>query len=485
MNTDENGSVFICVHPWLHFVQFMQNENPCQFPKDSLDWGERMTRLTRWCNAPAIVHPVILSERRASPPEPNQQANDEVTTAEKLMLLMLLSAVIAGAHSAAAEKPAGPVEFRAHVIEAKIPGGYAVLVTDLNKDGRPDVVGLTSRLTELAWYENPGWERHVLAESMRGLVNMAACDLDGDGIPELAVESEFDMVAARSRGLVWLLRHDGDPRKPWKAVTVDELATSHHVAWADVDGDKRKELINAPLIGAKALAPKYEDRVALVYYRVPADWTGPWERRVIDDSLSGVLHRVRVVQWDDNRREALLTAGFDGIVLHRALGAGGALRWENRLLAKGHEEGPPRAGASDVAMGRLRKRRFLASVEPWHGNEVVVYTEDNADRWQRRVIFDGLVEGHEICVGDFNGDGLEDIVAGDRARGGRGSVHFFYAQHASGAAWLHRVVDSEEMSGSGCAVADINGDGRLDVVMIGSATANLKWYENLGATPRR
>src|SRR5439155_25257535 len=105
-----------------------------------------MTRLTRWCNAPAIVHPVILSERRPSPPEPNQQANNEVTAAEKVLLLMLLSAVIAGACSAAAEKPAGPAEFRAHVIEAKIPGGYAVLVTDLNKDGRPDVIGRASRL---------------------------------------------------------------------------------------------------------------------------------------------------------------------------------------------------------------------------------------------------------------------------------------------------------------------------------------------------
>jgi hypothetical protein len=41
------------------------------------------------------------------------------------------------------------------------------------------------------------------------------------------------------------------------------------------------------------------------------------------------------------------------------------------------------------------------------------------------------------------------------------------------------------MSGSGCAVADVNGDRHLDVVMIGSATANLKWYENLGAVARR
>ena len=36
------------------------------------------------------------------------------------------------------------------------------------------------------------------------------------------------------------------------------------------------------------------------------------------------------------------------------------------------------------------------------------------------------------------------------------------------------------MSASGCSVTDINSDGRLDVVLIGSATANISWYENLG-----
>jgi len=358
------------------------------------------------------------------------------------------------------------------------------MVVDLNKDGRPDVVGLTSRRTDLVWYENPAWEPHLLVAGMSGLVNMAASDLDGDGTPELAIQNEFSMVAAKSRGLVWLLRHEGDPRKPWKAAPVDELTTSHHLAWADIDGNGRKELINAPLIGANALAPRYEDRVSLVYYDVPAGMSGSWRRRVIDDRLSGVLHRVRVVSWNSDRREELLTAGFDGIVLHESMGSGEKIRWKNTLLSKGHEEEAPRAGASDVAVGRLGKRRFLASVEPWHGNEVVVYTAA-AGRWRRAVIFDQLVEGHEVGVGDFNGDGLEDIVAGDRARGARGSVHVFFAQDSGGTKWLHEVIDREDMSGSGCAVADVNRDGRLDFVMIGSATANLKWYENLGVRAPR
>ena len=66
----------------------------------------------------------------------------------------------------------------------------------------------------------------------------------------------------------------------------------------------------------------------------------------------------------------------------------------------------------------IKKTRIMAAVEPWHGNEVVVYTQ-NKGAWQRKVIFSDLKEGHEVCVGDFNGDGRDDIVAGDRAKGAK------------------------------------------------------------------
>ena len=33
------------------------------------------------------------------------------------------------------------VQFRIHTIEENIPGGYSVMVADLNHDGKPDVVG--------------------------------------------------------------------------------------------------------------------------------------------------------------------------------------------------------------------------------------------------------------------------------------------------------------------------------------------------------
>lgn len=384
----------------------------------------------------------------------------------------------------------GACEFHQHVVEPNIRDGYAVVVQDLNRDGRLDIIGIPARATaeidDLAWYENPNWERHVILKDVHGSVHGAAHDIDNDGFPELAFASDFDMVAEESKGLVRLLKHEGDPRKPWITVKeIDALPTSHHLAWADIDGDGKKELINGPLIGERAVAPRYEDRVPLVYYRVPPDVSGEWRRRVINGELVGVLHRIRVVNWDGGGREELLTARFNGIVLHRAVGEGDEIHWEHELLSKGHEEGPPRAGTSDVGVGRLGTKRFLAAVEPWHGNEVVVYTQDEAARWQRKVIFDELKEGHEICVADFNGDGRDDLVAGDRAHGERGSSYIFYAQDDLGNQWHQQVLDHLDMSGSGCKVADINGDGRVDPVLIGGGTHNIKWYENMGPSSSR
>ena len=71
--------------------------------------------------------------------------------------------------ASAASRNSGPVEFKVHIIESKIPGGYSLLVADMNRDARPDVIGLSTRMSELAWYENPNWERHVLVREMNGL----------------------------------------------------------------------------------------------------------------------------------------------------------------------------------------------------------------------------------------------------------------------------------------------------------------------------
>lgn len=393
--------------------------------------------------------------------------------AAKFFWFSTTAATLIAAASLAGAPAAGPVRFQAHDIAVDFKGAYAVDVADFNKDGKLDVIANSLAIGELAWYENPTWERHLITAEAQQIVNQAAHDLDGDGIPEVAFESSFAMQPAKSEGKVWIARHQGDPKKPWKVEPMDAFPTSHHILWADLDGDGKKELLNAPLVGAKSAAPTYDQDVTPVFWYSAKDW----KRHTMTDSIPGIIHRIRAVSWEGNRRQQVLVASFEGVVMYKTAGTGDGLRFEKTVLSNGHVEKAPRLGASDVATGAQDGKRFFASVEPWHGNEVVVYTEKGG-KWDRRVIFDQIASGHEVAVIDLNGDGRDDVVANDNARD-KGGVHVFYAPNdaAAGEWTYHRVEDQKGMNS--CVGADINGDKRNDLVCAGSGAA-IRWYENLG-----
>jgi hypothetical protein len=367
---------------------------------------------------------------------------------------------------------AEPARFREHTIATDLKGGYQVVVADLNRDGRPDLIALASGMRELVWFENPGWERHAIAGNQSRMINCAAWDTNGDGIPEIVLASEFANQAKGSMGVVAVLEHDGDPRRPWKVKEIDRLTTSHRLRWADIDGSGKKVLVNAPLTGAQAAAPDYRGHTPLVFYR-----PGEWKREMIGEQNEGVVHGIYVVDWDGDGRDEILTASFVGIHLYKLARNG---QWTRTEFARGDPAPWPKSGASDIAVGRLQSGRFLAAIEPWHGNQVAIYRAQK-DGWQRQVIDDSLVNGHTIQIADLNGDGIDDVVAGFRGKGQ--SVYLYYAEDPQGARWLKKVLDDGGMAAAACAVADLNHDGRPDIACIGSTTTNLKWYENLGPRP--
>jgi hypothetical protein len=321
-------------------------------------------------------------------------------------------------------------------------------------------------MSELVWYENPTWERHVIAGGFKNLINLGAWDYNGDGIPEIVLASGFSMQAKNSPGIVHVLEHDGDPRKPWKVKEIDRLPTSHRLRWADFEGNGRKVLVNAPLTDADAQPPDYRSRTPLVYYR-----PGDWKRQLISDENEGVVHGLDILDWDGDGRDEILTASFTGIHLFDFKNG----KWTRTELVKGDPAPWPKSGSSEVAVGHIGKRRFC-SIEPWHGHQAVVYTERNG-KWSRHVIDDSYVEGHTIHAVDVNGDGADEIVAGYRGKGY--AVYIYYPQDDSGERWSRRLLDNGVAAAS-CVAADLNGDGRVDLACIGSSTANLKWYENAG-----
>jgi hypothetical protein len=361
--------------------------------------------------------------------------------------------------------------FSQQTLATDLAGGYQVVTCDINGDGKPDLIALASNMTELVWFENPGWQRHVIATDLRHMINLAAWDIDGDGIPEIALAYEFSMNPAESLGRVAILHHSGDPRRLWKVQQIDQLPTSHRLRWADVDGSGKKILINAPLANAKAHAPEYRGHVPLVYYR-----SSDWKRDLIGDAEQGIVHGIYITDWDGDGHEEILIGSFLGVHLYKYASNGD---WSRSEITKGDPDPWPKSGTSDISVGHLNGERFLAGIEPWHGNQVVVYRQPHSGgsdgQWNRQVIDTSLLDGHIVLTADFDRDGSDEIIAGYR-----GEPYGVYLYKFNGGTWTREVIDSDGMSAAGCAISDLDGDGLPDIACIGSATHNLKVYRNQG-----
>jgi hypothetical protein len=371
-------------------------------------------------------------------------------------------------------------QFEPHLV-AKLPDGYQIAVADMNGDGRPDILALSTRTGRVVWYENPDWREHPIITSLPDPISLAPAS----GAREIALATDFALSNSTSGGRVWILHRPGNDVGEWAAEEIDAIPTSHRLKWADLDGDDRPELVNAPLLGYGAKAPDYAAPAPFAWYQREG---GKWQRHVIDETLR-LLHGFAVVRWDGDKRDSLLTASAEGVYLFQSSGRGASMKWSKTLLGDGgaaaaqpatpaSQPATPRTGASEVCLGRLGKRRFIATIEPWHGNQVAVYLETAAKPWSRQVLDAGFNNGHALACGDLNGDGRDEIVAGYRGKGS--SLYAYFAEDADGRQWRRIPIDEGDMAASGCVIVDVNGDGRPDIVAIGASSGNVKWYENTG-----
>lgn len=376
------------------------------------------------------------------------------------------------------------IRWQAHKV-ADVPHGYQVAVADVNDDGRPDILALSSVESIVEWFENPTWKPHEITDQTRKNISLAPLFREGYPLRGLALASDFALEDSRTGGDLWWAVAPSLQDAKWSVRFIGQIPTSHRLRWADLEGDGRLELVDAPIVGPGATAPEYSAGAPLTWFEVPEALLrghlsaglqqAGWSKHLINDSLS-VVHGIQVFDWDGDGRDEVFTASFEGIHLFKSVGRGNDLRWTKTRLAAGDQSSKPRRGSSEVGVGKLPGRRFLAAIEPWHGEQVVVYLgEKRGEMWTRHVIDDSLRDGHALAVGDLNGDGFDEIVAGFRGPGT--SLYVYYATDASGEKWERQTLDAE-MAASGVVLADINGDGRPDIVAIGASTSNVKWYEN-------
>ncbi|OHB77207.1 MAG: hypothetical protein A2W31_07720 [Planctomycetes bacterium RBG_16_64_10] len=375
----------------------------------------------------------------------------------------------------------GPTSFKRHEL-ADFTAGYQVAVVDVNGDGKPDVIALSTSANRVDWYENPSWRQRPIARTEYN-IDVAARDVDGDGRPELALASGFYFADGNRGGNIDLLRQptDLDQGSVWPSHSIAVDPVVHRLRWGDLDGDGRVELVHAPIFGPGSKGPADSRPAHLWAFRMPREPAAePWNAWKIDETLS-VLHGLHVADLDGDGRDEILTASFEGIHRFDFAGAVATGKWHKARIAAGvppadAAPGSPR-GSSEAVPGRFGPRRpFIAAIEPWHGNQVVVYTAPEADGpWQRRVLDETLAEGHALLVADFDGDGADEIVAGWRA--GQGGLALYDPLDQSGDRFARVLID-DNLPIDGAAVGDVNLDGQPDIVAASGRANQIVWYEN-------
>ena len=392
------------------------------------------------------------------------------TQSSSVSILAVFACTFAGAEEAL------QFAFTRHVIDESFDNGYQVSVADIDRDGKPDILALSTTPSQLVWYKNPTWKRFAITTKTARNIDLAPHDIDGDGDPDLALAYEFDLGNSTEGGNVSWLECPEDPaaNQEWTLHPIAAIPTSHRVRWADLDGDGEPELLNLPILGVGAKPPEYASALDFTAYRVPANpKTDPWEAVILDGTLH-VAHALRVISWDADTRADILTASFEGVQLFQSGTTGRS--FTRTQIGSGDASPRPKQGSSEVSLGTIGANRFIATIEPWHGNQVVVYTPEVPSQfpWKREIIDTPGKDGHGLVTGDFDGDGNDEIVAGFRSV--PYGLHLY--RHAGEQGWQRIPIDEGGIGVAGLFVADLNQDGKPDLVATGTATSNVVWYEN-------
>lgn len=387
--------------------------------------------------------------------------------------------------------------FRIQEIETGLGVGYAVRLLDMNNDRRSDIVVVDTE--RVVWYENPTWQRHTLIQGQTKPDNVciAPYDIDGDGKIDFALGADWRPFDTRTGGTIQWLSRGNSADERWKVHPIGTEPTVHRMQWADLDGDGRSELIVVPLMGRNTTRPAFSERpLRILAYKIPANpVAGPWLPEVINEELH-VAHNFAPTDLDRDGKTDILVASFEGVSWLRRSDDGA---WQLTRLGEGNQNNqrtPPNRGASEIKHGQLAGQRdYIATIEPWHGFQVVVYTppgETDGDHppptnrlWDRHVLDDELQWGHAVWCTDLDGDPDQELIIGvrDDFRTGE-TVHrcglriYDPAPGGKPAEWRAQRIDPGGVAIEDLAADDLDGDGHIDIVAVGRKTKNVRIYWN-------
>ena len=330
-----------------------------------------------------------------------------------------------------------------------------VAVGDFNHDGKMDISAGS------VYYAAPDWKMVPVLEQPQqfdphnysdSFCNFAD-DINGDGRTDLIV------VGFPGKETLWF-EQPAVPGTPWERHVCTPITNNESPSFLDVDDDGQRDL----LLG-------YDPGQYLGYAKPAAK--GLWKLAAVSAENAPGTNRFShgIGAGDvngDQHTDVLVKEGW-----WEAPASPSQSTWEFHPAGFGEDcaqmyvydfDGD---GDSDVLSSSAHRIGIW-----WH--------EQLPDGWKTHTISKDISQTHSLNLVDINGDNLPDIVTGKRwwAHGPTGDVnpdapavvYWFELQREGGKPkWIPHQIDDDSGVGTQFEVADVNGDGLLDVV-----TANKK-----------